>query len=227
MGLCRGHSWLHLPTFTAEYDDADWTARYALALMPTVANGIDLSMGPASRACGENYELIGTTGRSTSLAPARTEKGRKGAGCGCSDFRTTPIWAATAYRTTSRIATKTTPVITAHPLQTTVKYGIGLNFEQELTQDVRVFLAALGGTMTTNESYAYTEVAQTSETGRRHGRQSLEARAGQSLGSLAFSNVIKRDHQRYLALGRVGFLLGDGALSYARERHPGDVLHGA
>ncbi len=31
------------------------------------------------------------------------------------------------------------------------------------------------------------------------------------------SNGISRDHQEYLALGGDGFLLGDGALSYARE----------
>ncbi len=31
------------------------------------------------------------------------------------------------------------------------------------------------------------------------------------------SNAIKRDHQRYLALGGLGFLLGDGRLNYARE----------
>ena len=31
------------------------------------------------------------------------------------------------------------------------------------------------------------------------------------------SNGISRDHQEYLALGGVGFLLGDGKLSYARE----------
>jgi carbohydrate-selective porin OprB len=31
------------------------------------------------------------------------------------------------------------------------------------------------------------------------------------------SNAICKDHQRYLALGGSGFLLGDGALSYGRE----------
>lgn len=31
------------------------------------------------------------------------------------------------------------------------------------------------------------------------------------------SNAIKRDHQRYLADGGLGFLLGDGRLNYGRE----------
>jgi carbohydrate-selective porin OprB len=36
------------------------------------------------------------------------------------------------------------------------------------------------------------------------------------------TNAIKRDHQAYLALGGLGFLLGDGKLSYARE----DIVEG-
>jgi len=31
------------------------------------------------------------------------------------------------------------------------------------------------------------------------------------------SNRISADHQKYLALGGLGFLLGDGALNYGRE----------
>ena len=31
------------------------------------------------------------------------------------------------------------------------------------------------------------------------------------------SNAISRDHQRYLADGGLGFLLGDGRLNYGRE----------
>ncbi len=40
----------------AEYDDKDWSARYALALMPTVANGIDLDWN-LRRASGQNWEF--------------------------------------------------------------------------------------------------------------------------------------------------------------------------
>ena len=40
----------------------------------------------------------------------------------------------------------------------------------------------------------------------------------QDRAGLAFiSNGISRDHQQYLALGGVGFLLGDGKLNYGRE----------
>jgi high affinity Mn2+ porin len=48
----RGYTY----AFIAEYDDIDWTARYAIALMPTVANGIDLEWN-LRRASAQNVEL--------------------------------------------------------------------------------------------------------------------------------------------------------------------------
>ena len=39
-----------------EYDDGPWTARYGMALMPTVANGIDLQSS-LRKARGDNYEV--------------------------------------------------------------------------------------------------------------------------------------------------------------------------
>jgi high affinity Mn2+ porin len=37
------------------------------------------------------------------------------------------------------------------------------------------------------------------------------------MGPVIVSNGISRDHQKYLAYGRYGFLLGDGKLNYGRE----------
>jgi carbohydrate-selective porin OprB len=107
------------------------------------------------------------------------------------------------------------PDITAHPLQTTIKYGFGANFEQPFNDWIGLF-GRWGWNEGRHESYAYTEVDQTVElgvgaSGARWGRQF--DRAG-----LAFvSNGISRDHQQYLALGGLGFLLGDGRLNYGRE----------
>jgi hypothetical protein len=42
-------------------------------------------------------------------------------------------------------------------------------------------------------------------------------RPNDKFGVVGVSNAIKRYHQHYLAMGGLGFLLGDGALSYARE----------
>jgi high affinity Mn2+ porin len=96
-----------------------------------------------------------------------------------------------------------------------VKYGIGLNFEQELTSDFRVF-GRFGWNEGQHESYAYTEVDQTFELGGDYAGTSWH-RPHDKFGVVGVSNAIKRDHQEYLKLGGLGFLLGDGNLNYARE----------
>src|SRR5260370_2644417 len=52
------------------------------------------------------------------------------------------------------------PDITAHPLQTTIKYGFGANFEQPLNEWLGVF-GRWGWNEGQHESYAYTEVDHT------------------------------------------------------------------
>ena len=191
-----------------EYDDIEWSARYAMALMPTVANGIDLQTN-LHRARGDNYELEYRKTPFALLNPRRKGTIRLLGYVNHADMG--------VYRDQNRIAlaTHTAPVITAHPLQSTVKYGVGMNFEQELPSNLRVF-GRFGWNEGQHESYAYTEVDQTFQLGgdltgnRWH-------RPNDKIGFAGISNAIKRDHQTYLALGGLGFLLGDGALNYARE----------
>src|SRR5262249_44744497 len=107
------------------------------------------------------------------------------------------------------------PDITAHPLQTTIKYGFGVNFEQQLHPNFGVF-GRWGWNEGKHESYAYTEVDQTvligaGFSGAAWGRKFDRA------GAAFVSNGISRNHQEYLALGGLGFLLGDGRLNYGRE----------
>jgi carbohydrate-selective porin OprB len=112
------------------------------------------------------------------------------------------------------------PEITKHETFSAVKYGFGLNAEQELTSNLRAFLR-IGWNEGQHESFAYTEVDQTVEFGGDYsGRQ--WSRPYDKLGVTFVSNAIKKDHQDYLKLGGLGFLLGDGKLNYARE----DILEG-
>lgn len=211
----RGYTY----AFTAEYDDGDWSAHYVLGLMPTIANGIDLDWN-LRRARGENYELDWNNGPLSALLAHLGNSGRKGAirllgfanHANMGDYRD-QIRIALAQRAAGDPSA--VPQITDHPPQTTVKYGVGLNFEQELTQDMRVF-GRFGWNEGQHESYAYTEVDQTFELGADFAG-SRWGRANDKVGVVGISNAIKRDHQEYLALGGLGFLLGDGALSYARE----------
>jgi high affinity Mn2+ porin len=193
-----------------EYVDKNWTARYALALMPTVANGIDLDWN-LRRASGQNWEfelrkpLLGKL-----LSPDRKGTVRilsyvNHAHMGL--YRD----AINAYLN----GTDKTPDIHLHEQNSEVKYGFGFNAEQELTQNLRIF-TRLGWNEGQHESFAYTEVDQTLEFGSDYSGRSW-SRPNDKVGLTFVTNAIKHDHQEYLKLGGLGFLLGDGKLNYARE----------
>src|SRR6266849_5264682 len=194
-------------TFAAmiEYHDRHWVARFAEALMPKVANGIhlDADLGRA-RAENTEVELHGA------LIPRREGILRLLAYVNHANMG--------SYREAIgdfRAGVTPLPDITAHSLQTTIKYGFGANFEQPFNDWIGAF-ARWGWNEGRHESFAYTEVDETTQLGigaggKRWGRKF--DRAG-----LAFvTNGISRDHQQYLALGGLGFLLGDGRLNYGRE----------
>jgi carbohydrate-selective porin OprB len=108
------------------------------------------------------------------------------------------------------------PDITAHPLQVRSKYGFGINVEQELTRLLRVYARA-GWNDGRNESYAYTEVDNTIAVGADF-RGDKWRRKEDKVGATFVNNGISKDHREYLRLGGSGFLLGDGTLTYGRER---------
>jgi high affinity Mn2+ porin len=211
----RGYTY----AFVTEYDDKLFSARYVLSLMPTIANGVDLQWN-LRRARGDNYEF---EYRKTpfALLPTRLlDSKRKGTVRLLSFVNHANMG---VYRTQNAVAvfdrsiglSNAVPVITDHAPQVTVKYGFGLNFEQELAADLRLF-GRFGWNEGQHESYAYTEVDQTFELGADLAGNRWH-RPNDKIGLVGISNAIKRDHQTYLALGGKGFLLGDGALSYARE----------
>ena len=107
------------------------------------------------------------------------------------------------------------PDITAHPFRTIVKYGFGVNFEQQATTNLRLF-GRWGWNEGQHESYAYTEVNETVLGGGDY-RGERWGRRFDRLGLAFVSNGISASHQQYLALGGKGFLLGDGHLTYGRE----------
>ena len=191
--------------FLAEYYDRSWAVRFAEALMPQVANGIDLEWN-LRRARAENYELelhpklMADRGTSVRLLSYVNHANMGVYRDAVKDF----------------LAGKTpTPDITHHPLQTTVKYGFGVNLEQEINRSFRAF-SRFGWNEGQHESYAYTEVDQTVHVGADHTGERWK-RKFDKVGLVFISNAIKADHQHYLALGGKGFLLGDGALTYGRE----------
>jgi hypothetical protein len=188
-----------------EYDDHRWSVRFAEVMMPKVANGINLDADLA-RARAENVE-----GQfNGSLIPKREGAIR-----------------LLSYVNHANMGNYREAIdefldgMTARPNivdtreQGRVKYGFGVNVEQELTSQLGVF-ARFGWNDGRNESFAYTEVDQTFEVGSwlrgEKWRRKLD-----KVGLVFTTNGISKDHQEYLRLGGVGFLLGDGNLNYGRE----------
>jgi carbohydrate-selective porin OprB len=188
-----------------EYDDRHWAARFAEALMPKVANGINLD-ADLSRARSENVEFE----LHHSFLPQRETVLRLLSYVNHANMGVYSVAIA------DFLAGRTpTPEITAHPLQTTTKYGFGVNIEQPLTDWLGLF-GRWGWNEGQHESYAYTEVDETEHVGAV--AQGTKWKRKLDRAGLAFiSNGISRDHQQYLALSGLGFLLGDGKLNYGRE----------
>ncbi len=182
-----------------------WSLRFCEALMPTVANGIDLDFHLA-RARAENVEF--------ELRKSLI-RDRNGALRLFSYVNHANMGVYREANAAFLAGVDPVPDITAHRHQGSVKYGFGVNAEQELTDSLRVF-GRFGWNEGQHESFAYTEVNQTFLFGGdlkgERWRRGLD-----KIGVAFVSNGISRDHQLYLKLGGSGFLLGDGTLNYGRE----------
>jgi high affinity Mn2+ porin len=188
-----------------EYEDRTWGVRFAETLMPKIANGINLDADLA-RSRSENLELE----IRQSLVPHRKGVLRLLTYLNQANMG--------SYRTAiDNFLLGLTPVpeVTDHLPQTRAKLGFGVNFEQQLSSLVRVFGRG-GWNDGRNESFAYTEVDNTVQAGMDL-KGDRWKRKLDKVGAVFVSNGISAVHAQYLALGGIGFLLGDGALNYGRE----------
>jgi high affinity Mn2+ porin len=194
-------------TFAAivEYQERNWGVRFGEALMPKVANGLNLDAN-LFRARSENIEFE----LRPELLPGRHTVLRllnyiNHANMGNYQQAVDAFLAHTTPQ----------PDVVATRKHGRIKYGFGFNGEQELTKNWRAF-TRLGWNEGQNESFAYTEVDQAIEVGADF-RPERWRRHADKAGLAYISNGISRFHQLYLALGGNGFLLGDGRLTYGRE----------
>lgn len=193
----------------ADYEDRNWGFRFAEALMPKVANGIDLVWRPW-QVHAENWEYELRHG----VLPKKSGALRLLA---YTNYANMGIYRIANQQFLDQTAPRpeTVPDITNHPWHVTRKYGFGVNLEQNLSRYVTAY-ARWGWDNGKTESFAYTEIDETFNQGI--GVNGAWWRRKQDRAGVAFvSNGIKKDHQEYLALGGEGFLLGDGALNYGRE----------
>lgn len=198
----RGYTWGAM----VEYQDRRWGVRYAETLMPKIANGPNLD-ADLFRARAENFEfefrhkfLPGRQGTVRLLS--FVNHGNMG------NYRE----AINVFRE----GRTPNPDVIATRQQGRIKYGFGANFEHPITDTVRVY-GRWGWNEGRNESFAYTEVDQTATFGADL-RGDGWGRKLDRVGVAFVANALSGDHREYLALGGQGFLLGDGRLTYGRER---------
>ncbi|NJD25833.1 MAG: carbohydrate porin [Betaproteobacteria bacterium] len=95
------------------------------------------------------------------------------------------------------------------------KYGLGLNVEQAVNDELGVFLRIARADGRT-ETYAFTEVDSSFATGLEL-QGNAWRRPGDTLGLAWMRNTISKDRRSYLSDGGISFFIGDGALKYQPE----------
>jgi hypothetical protein len=188
-----------------EYYEKTWVLRFGEMLMPKVANGIHLDADIA-RARAENVELE----LHRNLLPKREGVIRPLVFINHANMG--------SYREAiDRYLAGIDPVpdITAVRKQGRIKYGFGLNMEQILAGTWRAY-GRLGWNEGANESFAYTEVDRSASFGSDISGRAWH-RPQDKVGTALLIDALSGDHRRYLQLGGLGFILGDGNLRYGLE----------
>jgi high affinity Mn2+ porin len=97
-----------------------------------------------------------------------------------------------------------------------LKYGFGLNVEQEIVKNVGAF-ARLGWSDGQNEAWAFSDVDRTATLGLSIKGESWH-RPNDTVGLAGVLNGISHVHQEFFEAGGTGILAGDGNLSYRLEK---------
>ena len=113
------------------------------------------------------------------------------------------------------VLTATTPDLNQVRFGNQDKVGIGLNLEQEINSDIGLFGRAMWADGKT-ETYAFTEIDHSLSGGVLIKGNSWK-RANDTLGLAFAMNGLSSAHRQYLAVGGIGFFLGDGHLNYESE----------
>ena len=195
----RGYTW----GWVHEVHTRSWSFRYASAAMPRVANGLRFDRR-LFRNRGDVFEAERRWGIRKHAGVVRLMNYENHANAG-------------TYAAALRLAATTggVPDVTATRRNGTLKYGFGINAEQELTSEIGVF-ARLGWNDGKTESFAFTAIDRlatggVSITGKRWHRPF------DTVATEVTAAGISGVHALYLARGGHDFLIGDGHLQYGPE----------
>jgi high affinity Mn2+ porin len=195
----RGYTW----GWVNEFHARRWSLRYASTAEPKVANGMQLDR----RLFQDRSDMF--------EGEVRYEpNGHPGAVRFLSFFNHTD---SGTYADALRIAHENggVPDVTATRRVGTLKYGFGINLEQEISKDVGAFLR-LGWNDGKTESFAFAAIDRLASGGVAVTGTKWKRPFDTAATALTFSGV-SGVHAAYLAAGGLDFMIGDGALRYGPE----------
>ncbi|HEX4167652.1 MAG TPA: carbohydrate porin [Bryobacteraceae bacterium] len=195
----RGYTW----GWVHDFHTRNWSLRYGSGAMPRVANGL-------------RFDRRVLEDRSDAYEVERRYAIRKHVGA----LRVMPYVNhadAGTYQQAIQLAeqNKTVPDITATRRPGTLKYGVGVNMEQEITKDVGIF-TRLGWNDGKTESFAFTAIDRLATGGVAVNGRPWN-RSFDTVGSEFTAAGLSAVHEQYLATGGHDFLIGDGRLQYGPE----------
>jgi high affinity Mn2+ porin len=189
--------WVH------EFHARNWSARYASAAMPRVANGLRFDRQLfRDRADMFEGELRGKFREHEGAVRLLSYFNHFDGGTYADAIRRSQL-------------TGTQPDITAYRKPGTLKYGFGISADQELAKDFGIF-GRLGWNDGKTESFAFTAIDRLATLGVSL-KGSRWHRPEDTLATELTISGLSAVHAQYLALGGYDFLIGDGALRYGPE----------
>jgi len=188
----------------AEYFYQDWTVRAGRFMVPKESNGLRL-----------NYQIGAYHGDQVELEHEHTIADKEGS-VKLLLFRNRSVMGSFSDALSFARANGGGAPDVGDVRKDQVKRGVGINFEQAVSEDLSLF-GRLSRHDGQTETYSYAEVERSAQVGI-----SLKgmrwSRANDTLGVVLVRNGLSKEHQEYLAAGGVGFLIGDGQLSYKQEQ---------
>jgi carbohydrate-selective porin OprB len=189
--------WVH------EFHTRRWSLRYASAAMPRVANGMRFDRR-VLRDRGDNLE-----------GEVRVKPRGHDGTVRVLSYQNHARMGTYAEAIDLAEETGTKPDVTATRRPGTLKYGFGVNVEQELAKDIGVF-GRLGWNDGKTESFVFTAIDRLATAGVSVGGARWK-RPHDTVASELTVSGLSAVHAQYLALGGLDFLIGDGALRYGPE----------
>ena len=186
----RGYTW----GWVHELHTRNWSFRYASAAMPRTANGPRFD-----RRIFRNRGDVAEVERRHASGAVRLLAYRN-------------HYQGGSYAVAINMAQ---PDVTASRVVGRLKYGVGLNFDQEIKKGVGVF-GRLAWSDGKNESFAFTAMDRLAEAGVSVNGARWRRKEDTAATVLAVGGI-SGVHALYLARGGLDFLIGDGKLRYGPE----------